>query len=265
MIAASIIACAAFIGFFTIILGTIAVSMNKAPKHSSIAPVLTITHAQQQALQQARIQHMLALQAQNNAYTGIQSGLLGYNQRAAMSNQNQANTALTTALTTSQISAYMMQQHIAALTAQYGEPTIDLAYDNTFGWRSWIWSPIAKKLMSPSQGTIWNEAELHCAAWDENATVRGLAGIHARLVPQDWTKATSSEVRPSSDWQHHGPGQFSPPTITGIVERFGRFVLGTEGWRAEWVVIRKLHAPSTDIGLALEAAYPDVEIVYEDR
>src|SRR5258707_15280438 len=53
------------------------------------------------------------------------------------------------------------------------------------------------------------------------------------------------------------------PLITGIVERFGRYVLGTEGWRAEWVMIRKLKAPSTQIGLLLEQAYPDVEVFYD--
>jgi len=30
----------------------------------------------------------------------------------------------------------------------------------------------------------------------------------------------------------------------GVVERFGKYVLGTEGWRAGIVVIRKLRAPS---------------------
>lgn len=51
-------------------------------------------------------------------------------------------------------------------------------------------------------------------------------------------------------------------TIHGIVERFGKFALGTDGWRAEWVIIRKLLAPDTETGLALEKAYPEVEIIY---
>jgi hypothetical protein len=53
--------------------------------------------------------------------------------------------------------------------------------------------------------------------------------------------------------------------VIGVVERFGKYVLGTEGWRAEIVVIRKLRAPSTEIGLKLEQAYPEVEVCYEDR
>ncbi len=54
-------------------------------------------------------------------------------------------------------------------------------------------------------------------------------------------------------------------TVLGVVERFGKYVLGTEGWRAEWVIIRKLKAATTEIGLLLEQAYPDVEIYYADR
>ncbi len=53
--------------------------------------------------------------------------------------------------------------------------------------------------------------------------------------------------------------------VCGIVERFGRYVLGTEGWRAEQVVIRELMAPSTEIGLKLEQSYPDVIVHYPDQ
>jgi hypothetical protein len=57
----------------------------------------------------------------------------------------------------------------------------------------------------------------------------------------------------------------SPPIVTGIVERFGRYVLGTEGWRAEWVIVRKLRAPTPEIAEALGRVYPDVEIIHEHR
>lgn len=53
--------------------------------------------------------------------------------------------------------------------------------------------------------------------------------------------------------------------ISGIVERFGKYVLGTDGWRAEHVIIRKLLAPTTEIGLELERVYPDVEVIYADQ
>jgi hypothetical protein len=53
--------------------------------------------------------------------------------------------------------------------------------------------------------------------------------------------------------------------VIGVVERFGTYVLGTQRWRAEIAVIRKLRAPNTEIGLKLEHAYPEVEVYYEDR
>jgi hypothetical protein len=75
-------------------------------------------------------------------------------------------------------------------------------------------------------------------------------------MPRDWTQA---------EWDNHDDPAMSTKCLSGVVERFGRYVLGTVGWRAEWVVIRKLRAPTTEIGLALETAYPEVKVVYEDR
>lgn len=57
----------------------------------------------------------------------------------------------------------------------------------------------------------------------------------------------------------------SPPIVTGVVERFGRYVLGTEGWRAEWVIVRKLRAPTPEIAEALGRVYPEVEIIHGHR
>jgi hypothetical protein len=48
--------------------------------------------------------------------------------------------------------------------------------------------------------------------------------------------------------------------VHGIVERFGRYVLGIEGWRAEWVVIRELLAPDAHTALALIRSYPEVRV-----
>jgi hypothetical protein len=67
-------------------------------------------------------------------------------------------------------------------------------------------------------------------------------------MPLDWRRAL---------WEHTVYDAF---TVTGIVERFGRYVLGSEGWRAEWVVIRELQAPSVEIMLALMQRYPDVRV-----
>jgi hypothetical protein len=103
-------------------------------------------------------------------------------------------------------------------------------------------------LVSPIQRTPWQEASLHAERWSDSAAVRGEAGIHARLVPADWTGADPSAT------------EIGHCDVHGIVERFGRYVLGTEGWRAEWVIIRELMAPDTKTALALMQRYPEVKV-----
>jgi len=127
---------------------------------------------------------------------------------------------------------------------------------DTLGWRIWQWDPEQQRLRSPHQRTLWHSAELRVERWDESGVLRGYEGIHARRMPRNWLQA---------EWGNHDGPAMNTKCISGVVERFGRYVLGTVGWRAEWVVIRKLRAPTTEIGLALETAYPEVEVVYEDR
>ena len=57
--------------------------------------------------------------------------------------------------------------------------------------------------------------------WSDTDAVRGEAGIHARRMPCDWRFAVSPRAMPEIGSCGHG-----------IVERFGRYVLGTAGWRA---------------------------------
>lgn len=49
------------------------------------------------------------------------------------------------------------------------------------------------------------------------------------------------------------------PILT-LVERFGRFVLGSEGWRAEWVIIKEILAPDEATARALRRVYPELPI-----
>jgi len=123
---------------------------------------------------------------------------------------------------------------------------------DTLGWREWVFPPGWDRLMSPVQNTAWPSSHLTAETWTDEGGVRGFVGIHAYLVPKHW-KVISELNCPA------------PYVVTGIVERFGRYVLGTEGWRAEQVVIRELLAPSTEIGLKLEQAYPDVIVHYPDQ
>jgi hypothetical protein len=91
--------------------------------------------------------------------------------------------------------------------------------------------------------------------WSDSAAVHSAAGIHALRVPCDW-RAVDARALPQVG---------GPSNVHGIVERFGRYVLGTEGWRAEWVVIRELMAPDIKTALALMQRYPRFEFTSESR
>jgi len=125
----------------------------------------------------------------------------------------------------------------------------------TLGWRAWSWDPAIKRLRSPSyRETIWYTPEMRAENWKDAGGVRGHGGIHAARMPIDWRRASVNGT------ELNGYGE-----IIGVVERFGNFVLGTMGWRAEWVIIRSLRAPNSRIGLELERAYPDVEVYYDQE
>jgi hypothetical protein len=197
-------------------------------------------------------------------------------------------------------------------------PRPDRRVPTTLGWRSWIWDETNRVLLSPTRRTSWLDPELHCEDWDTSEAIRGVTGIHAHLVPENWEEAESEYARrrlatlaqatasagastgvsssnatlgaaPSKSCgsaasarlqsasmqtsanssvevlQRASSCSSSPPIVTGIVERYGRYVLGTEGWRAEWVIVRKLCAPTPEIAEALGRVYPDVEIIHGHR
>lgn len=153
-------------------------------------------------------------------------------------------------------------QRIAAELRMFPDPELP----NTLGYRAWVFDFDSGLLRSPHTGTPWEEGELHCETWDETDVVRGVAGIHAHLPPYDWKDVLQPAYAAASlPILGMNETRIIVPTVTGIVERFGRYVLGTEGWRAEWVIIRKLHARSRAVAAALKLTYPDVEITHEDR
>lgn len=121
------------------------------------------------------------------------------------------------------------------------------------GWRYWVLPRLAgasitediqqlinpsfdvslpSTLRSPHRGTIWDGPTLSAFEWSDEAACEGNAGIHA---------LSSSLAIPA----------YSPPAlyygsvhITGRVRGYGRYVLGTRGWRAERVVIDYLRVPN---------------------
>ena len=118
---------------------------------------------------------------------------------------------------------------------------------DTLGWRGWNMQ--GDVLVSPVQRTAWHEPSLRAGQWSDSAALRGVAGIHARRLPIDWRRVDPRRFPEIGYCQIHG-----------IVERFGRYVLGTEGWRAEWVVIRELMARDTKTALLLMQRYPEVKV-----
>jgi hypothetical protein len=123
---------------------------------------------------------------------------------------------------------------------------------DTLGWRVWQWN--GRTLVSPHQHTCWDTPELRAEHWSDESAVRGECGIHARRMPHNWRLA---------GWPYRGPQEGCVDAgviVTGVVERFGRYVLGAEGWRAEIAIIRELMAPDVPTMLALMRTYPDVKV-----
>jgi hypothetical protein len=131
--------------------------------------------------------------------------------------------------------------------AQNRAMEIDTHAPDILGWRGWNWQ--RGVLMSPLRRTPWHDATLKAEQWSDEQAVRGEAGIHARRMPKDW-------LRVDGRWFP----EIGRCDVHGIVERFGRYVLGSEGWRSEWVVIRELMAPDTATALALMQRYLDVKV-----
>jgi hypothetical protein len=142
---------------------------------------------------------------------------------------------------------------------------------DTMGWRGWkiadvmdisgnafkkkfkrSWDVFCKAerglyLQSPQQNTVWEGPELRCERWDKDEAVRGASGIHALLAPECWRDL---------EWEY----QIGDTPVTGLVERFGKFILGEDGWRAEWVIIRELQVPDRKVATELARTYPEVTI-----
>jgi hypothetical protein len=146
----------------------------------------------------------------------------------------------------------MRKQQRAALEQKKREAEIKRATapclhaPDILGWRGW--SLEGDLLVSPIQKTRWHEVTLRAEQWSDSAAVRGAAGIHALRLPRDWRRADPRAT------------EIGRCDVHGVVERFGRYVLGTQGWRAEWVVIRELLAPDANTALALLRRYPEVRV-----
>ena len=119
-----------------------------------------------------------------------------------------------------------------------------------------MWAEKFEGLYSPFQGTPWPDEELEANYFDdEDLGARGHAGIHARLLPRNWMhkrhpdrgEAITSAGRPAGN---------KVKIITGVVERYDRYVLGVRRWRAERVIIRELMCRTEEMAEKLRKKYP---------
>lgn len=142
------------------------------------------------------------------------------------------------------------RKQIAAAMRQFRQvdSTPSNAKSTTLGWRTWTWDAKEKCLKSPSQGTLWPDISLIATEYAQADAVRGRGGIHACRLPRgDWKLADKPHDMPYG-------------IVVGVLERFGKFVVGKEGWRAEMVVIRELLVPNEATAQTLKRIYPEVKI-----
>jgi hypothetical protein len=126
---------------------------------------------------------------------------------------------------------------------------------NYLGWCSWDWN--GEFLEDPWTGRQWHGLELVEYQWQ-----LGQTGIRAKRIPRDWRHA---EPHPDLVSQKVSlPYGRRVPRVSGIVERFGYYVVEKEGWRAERALIRQLLAPTAGVQMLLKRAYPEVQIFCRD-
>lgn len=154
--------------------------------------------------------------------------------------------------------AFPSKEKAEAWEAGLPDPTAP----DTLGWKVWVMGPDGT-LLSPFRHIRWESSVLRTETWDESNVLRGGAGIHARRLPRNIQRVAD----PTDYFDLTGvyPRHNNFVIVDGVVERFGQYVLGTDGWRAEEVRILRLFAPEAASAALLAARYPDVEVLVRGR
>lgn len=139
--------------------------------------------------------------------------------------------------------------------------TPDKYAPDTLGWRCWIWTH-DNKLISPYFNTVvWHSETMQAENWGSYDDSRNNSvGIHALLMPINWRQAGYPYFPTAQLKLLCNLDQIRGSVITGIVERFGKFVLGDLGWRSEWVIIKELQTDSPCIADLLQQRFPQVSV-----
>ena len=101
-------------------------------------------------------------------------------------------------------------------------------------------------LSSPAQGTIWTGPVLSAPEWSDSSVIRGVCGVHAC-----WPASTGALPE-----GHDAPRANSLAEVIG----WGRSVQGTEGWRAEHVMLVRVQVPP-ELVAAVRARYPEIDVI----
>jgi hypothetical protein len=103
------------------------------------------------------------------------------------------------------------------------------------GWRYWrVSSALPDLLISPFRQTRWDGPVLTAHTWSTHDAVQGLAGIHATHTQKQARRFAALERG------YRGSYTYTTTVAIGRVRAYGRYVVGTNGWRAERVIVDKL-------------------------
>ena len=133
---------------------------------------------------------------------------------------------------------------------------VDPKAPTELGFRHWKYAD--GYLISPQYTRIWLTPEMRGEVDFGNTNVEGNSGVHAERMPVDPDKFVQLSYNHPICMSYNN----SEVIVWGVVERFGDYILGEKGWRAEWVMIRTLYAPNNKIGQELERTYPEVRVRY---
>jgi hypothetical protein len=124
------------------------------------------------------------------------------------------------------------------------------------GWRYWrVCSQWPDLLISPFRQTRWEGPVLKAHTWSTHEAVQGLAGIHATHTQKHARKFAELERG------YRGAHTYTTTVAIGRVRAYDRYVVGTNGWRAERVIVDKLFIvpfpkqPATEAIAAFEQRY----------
>jgi len=98
------------------------------------------------------------------------------------------------------------------------------------------------QLQSPQQQTLWQGPSLVASQWDTDSACRDASGIHALWPPCNLRVAIEAVAKRLAHYM--GCDLSGDEAAYALVGGYGRYVIGTDGWRAEQQVLQALYVPT---------------------